>query len=229
VHVNVYENAFTLAGDLPHAEFESRDSDEHEVVLFREGYFMDRRPGSIHGNDFIFSDTGTTILMWRSGSGNWLHEPNAAEETIEVPFGDGFAPKSWNDMLPSRLGDGVVIDREGAYIVNTRDMAWAPLGDVEGAKVRELVRDDSGRATVRMVFVPPGEAAVEPLPLDEGDWEFAYLVEGELPVAGGEVARQGWFMRRAPGSPDGLVPAAPSITGAVLLQWRMGERTFPSA
>ena len=56
-------------------------------MVFREGYFMDRRPGSIHGNECtVTSPTGCVILMWREGTGNWLDEPNAPQETIEVPY-----------------------------------------------------------------------------------------------------------------------------------------------
>jgi len=229
-HLTVHESAYHVWGDLPHAEFAS-DADEHELVVFRKGYYMDRRPGSIHGNDFLFSQAGSVILCWRNGTGNWLDEPNAPEETIEVPFGDGFVPKTLQDVIHSTPGDGVVLDREGARIVDTREMDWKPLGPGSTAQVRELAWDPDGATTVRMVFVPGGEEAVEPLPLGPGDREFAFVIDGEVAVrAGGEtvVAREGWFMDRAPGSEDGLDPAAASTTGGIVLQWRMGPGTYPA-
>jgi hypothetical protein len=227
-HVTVHENSFVIGGDLPHAEFADPDSDDHEVVLFREGYFMDRRAGSIHGNDFIFSDAGCTILCWASGTGNWLHEPGAETETLEVPFHGRFAPKQWSDSRSPQLGSGVVLDREGALILSTRDMAWEPLGTLEGARQRILVRDGEGEPTARIVFLPPGEEPVDALPTSDGDWEFAYLIEGEIPV-GDTVVKAGGFMRRPAGGADGLTPSAASVTGAVLLQFRIGANTFPSA
>jgi hypothetical protein len=227
-HVTVHEMSFTIGGDLPHAEFRDPDTDAHEIVLFREGYFMDRQPGSIHGNDFIFSDAGFTGLFWASGTDNWLDSPGAATETLEVPFHGGFAPKQWGDAHQPQLGSGVVLDRDGALILSTRDMAWEPLGTVEGARQRILVRDADGVPVARVVFVPPGDQPVEALPLRDGDWEFAYVIEGELPV-GDTVARQGFFLRRPAGAPDGLALSAPSVTGAVLLQFRVGPTAFARA
>ena len=60
------------------------------MVLFREGFFMERRPGSIHGLEpGPTSATGCVLLMWRDGVGNWLGERQAAHETSDVPYGDG--------------------------------------------------------------------------------------------------------------------------------------------
>jgi uncharacterized cupin superfamily protein len=86
-HRTVREFAVVLSGELPHWEYEHAAEADGELVVFREGYFMDRRPGSIHGNECTAtSPTGCVILMWRDGTGNWLDEPNAPQETIEVPY-----------------------------------------------------------------------------------------------------------------------------------------------
>jgi quercetin dioxygenase-like cupin family protein len=86
-HRTVREFALVLSGELPHWEYEDAAQADGELVVFREGYFMDRRPGSIHGNECtVTSPTGCVILMWREGTGNWLDEPNAPQETIEVPY-----------------------------------------------------------------------------------------------------------------------------------------------
>ena len=47
---------FVMFGTL---DFEWPGEDEdHERVIFREGYFLDRKPGSLHGLDTMYSETG---------------------------------------------------------------------------------------------------------------------------------------------------------------------------
>lgn len=227
-HRTTFECAYQLGGDLPHAEWE-RPTDDHEIVVFREGFFMNRAPGSLHGNEWIFSDAGTHILMWRSGTGNWLDEPNATEETLLVDVDEPFIRRSWGDALTARWGDGIVLDRAGARIISTREMAWTALPEPRGAKMRVLAHDQAGEPSVRMVFIPPGQSAAPVLPNSGHDQEFAYVVEGELTVEhDGEatVCRPGYFMSRSPDAGPALVPIAPSPTGAVVLNWRIGPNTF---
>ena len=52
-----------------------------------KGFYMHRRPGSLHGLEpGPESDTGCLILFWRDAIGNWLDDPNAAEESPDVPY-----------------------------------------------------------------------------------------------------------------------------------------------
>jgi hypothetical protein len=230
VHMTTYEHAFHLTGDFPHSEWAAPDA-PLETVLFREGYFLDRKPKAIHGNEYLFPDTPTQILCWRSGTGNWLEDPGHETETIDVAFQD-FEPAKLTDAVQPEFGTGIVLDRAGTKIISTRDMFWEPLAGHDLARQKILVRDDAGETTVRMISIPPGDTAVEELHKDEGDWEFAYLIAGELPVEGPDgpfTARQGYFMTRSPGAPDGLVPAGPTLAGAVFLQWRIGDNTYPFA
>jgi hypothetical protein len=227
-HKTVYEHAYHLTGDFPHSEWAAPDA-PLETVLFREGYFLDRKPGAIHGNEFLFPPTATQILCWRSGTGNWLEDVGAETETVDVEF-QGFEPGKLTEAVQPEYGTGIVLDRAGTRLISTRDMFWEPLAGPELARQRVLVRDNDGAPTVRQVFIPAGTTTpIEELPKQEGDWEYAYLVEGELPIAGGEVAKAGYFMTRSPGAPDGLAPAAPSEAGAMLLQFRWGGNTFPFA
>jgi hypothetical protein len=229
VHKTVYEHAYHLAGDLPHDEWASYEAD-HTVAYMREGYFLDRKPNSIHGNDFLFSDTGCVILCWRSGTGNWLHDEGAEIETPNMDFPDTFRASTMDRVQQPEFGTGLVVDRPDAKMYSTRDMLWAPLGELEGARVKVLVRDTEGNPTVRMLYVPPGDQAVEPMFLEDGDHQFSMVIEGELPVVGPEgtmLATPGWVARRAPGAPDPLVPAEPSVTGAVVFQFRFGANSFP--
>jgi hypothetical protein len=227
-HATVYEQAFHLTGDLPHGEWASED-DDHELVVFRAGYFLDRRPGSLHGLDHMYSDSGAIVLSWRSGVGNWVDEPNADEETVHVKIGDGFRSKGPDEVTRARPRDGIVLDRAGCRVIDTRDMEWEPLGSGQ-ARVRVLARDAAGEPSVRIVFLPPGDAGGEALPVGPDDREFAVVLEGEYLVPGADgplTIKEGFAMNRAPGAPEGLVAAGSSPTGAVVLNWRMGPDTFP--
>jgi hypothetical protein len=230
-HKTVYEHAYHLSGDFPHSEWAAPDA-PLETTYMREGYFLDRKPGSIHGNEYLFPPTATQLLVWRSGTGNWLEDEGAETETIDVEF-QGFEPAKFTDALQSEFGTGIVFDRAGARLYATRDMFWEPLNGSELAKQRILVRGKDGEPSVRQIFIPAGTTTpVEELPKQEGDWEFAYLVEGELPVAGPDgpiVAKAGYFMTRSPGAPNGLAPVAPSEAGAMFMQFRWGPETFPFA
>src|SRR5262245_35231300 len=50
-HRTVHEWGYVLFGELPMREYTSADAERGRPVVFRAGYFMDRRPGSVHGID----------------------------------------------------------------------------------------------------------------------------------------------------------------------------------
>jgi hypothetical protein len=229
LHRTVYECSYHVAGDLPHAEWETLE-DRQQLVTFREGFFMNRAPRSLHGNEWLFSQSGATVLMWRSGTGNWLDDPDAPTEThILDPEPAAFERSRTEETLPASWGSGRVLDRPDVRIVSTREMTWEDIPEAPGARVKLLSVDQAGLPSARIVFLPPGEQAVPGLPTGPEDHELAYVIEGDLHVAGAdgpELRRAGWFMHRAPGAPEGIVPAASSEVGAVVLQWRMGPTTF---
>jgi hypothetical protein len=86
-HRTVREYGFTISGELPHWEYENAEQEDGELVVFREGYYMDRAPGSLHGLEpGPTSAVGCVVLMWRTGRGTWVDEPTFDEETVEVPY-----------------------------------------------------------------------------------------------------------------------------------------------
>jgi hypothetical protein len=86
-HKTVHEFGYVLGGELPHWEYERADQLKVELIVLKEGYFMHRRPGSIHGLEpGPTSPTGIIMLGWRTGSGTWIGEKNFDTETIVVPY-----------------------------------------------------------------------------------------------------------------------------------------------
>ena len=88
-HATGREHFFFLSGEFPHWEYPSAEAREGQLVLFREGYYLDRRPGpgGMHGLEAEpTSRIGCLALHWRTGTGNISGEQNFEQESIEVPF-----------------------------------------------------------------------------------------------------------------------------------------------
>ncbi len=164
-HRTITEFTFVLSGELPHWEYASTSRISGEMVRFREGFFMERGPGSIHGLEpGATSATGCVLLMWRDGVGNWLSEPEAAEETIEVPYGAASGPRDPAGAAGygGRHGEaadaepGIVLRRPDVTVLDTRAMPWMPFPGLRGAQVKVLARDERGEHRVILTFMPPG-------------------------------------------------------------------------
>jgi hypothetical protein len=91
-HATSTEYHFILTGEQPtwlYANAEQRDGDMH---ILKEGHYLERRPGpnGLHGTEEGGPPriTGCTMLIWRDRTGNFIHEPDADEETISVPYPD---------------------------------------------------------------------------------------------------------------------------------------------
>lgn len=233
-HRSVREFSYVLSGELPHWEYESAEQNRGDLVVFREGYFMDRKPGSIHGLERgMSSATGFEVLMWRDGVGNWVDEPEFAQETADVPYADPEATGATEPTIAGADENGVVIDRPDLTLLDTRQMPWESFDGLPNGKVKVLSRSEDGTPIVMMVWLPPGE--IEGLELPHRHYhrtirEFSFMLEGELPhweyrnaeQQEGDlvVVRRGFFMERSPGSIHGLEVGPSSPTGCVLLCWR---------
>lgn len=94
-HARAREISFTLQGELPHWDYRSEDENvgEGELINFVQGYFMDRRPGSIHGlEEGVTTPVGKLTFFIRSNTGTFVAEPNYHEESVDVPWpGEGEA------------------------------------------------------------------------------------------------------------------------------------------
>jgi uncharacterized cupin superfamily protein len=86
-HRTIREFSYLVAGELPHWEYRDAAQQHGDLVVVREGFFMERAPGSIHGlEEGPSSPIGCVLLQWRDGVGNYLNEPEAVHETVDVPY-----------------------------------------------------------------------------------------------------------------------------------------------
>ena len=67
-NTNADEWVLLLEGELSTREYESFDDKVGETVIFKPGYYLDRRRGSVHGADAGNpSPVGALWLEWRTG------------------------------------------------------------------------------------------------------------------------------------------------------------------
>lgn len=235
-HRSVAEYAYVLSGELPCWEYADAVDRHGDLVVLREGYFVERESGAVHGFEpGIASSTGATIMCWREGAGTMVGEPEFVTETVDVPYPDDWAPID----APSPLDpapDGVVLERAGIRILDTRAMEWTPWGGPTGMKARILARHPDGDPSVFLIWLPPGELTGINLPARHYHstvTERSFMLAGELPhweyrsaqdtQGTAVVVRPGWFMERLPGSVHGLEPGPTSQIGALILFRQTGS------
>ena len=241
-HKSVREYMYFLSGGpFPHWDYDSAEQVDGHLINFRADYYMDRRPGSMHGVEIgPFSHVGMLGLNWRSGTGNYVDEPNFHDESIEIdyPPGPGVAGGPW-----AAPGDeaGTVYRRDDVVIRDVRMMDWEPLESVPGAQLKALSRFASGEPEVMIVSFPAASVAYGAPHRHHHrsvrEWMFVLdgeLVQTEYPDGPGRpgrtiALRRGGFVERLPG-PGGWHGAEGeplATTDATVLIWRTGPGTLP--
>jgi len=235
-HRTVHERGFALFGELPMREYASVEDERGRPVLFRAGYYMDRLPGSVHGIDpDASSSVGFMMLDWRTGSGTYLREESAAQETALLP-----ASREIDDATPLHPEDapaGTVVDSGKLRLLDTRAMAWEPMPGIRGARWKVLSRDDAGEAAVSIIWMAPREpGGGHERHYHRTVHERGFCLGGELPMREfasveddlGERVRfhEGVYMDRRPGSVHGVDATRGTATGFTFLEWRSGPKTY---
>jgi hypothetical protein len=68
-HRTVREFHYVLDGEVPIFEYDDAEQQHGDYLLFRDGYYMDRKPGSLHGLEQRYETlTSRTMLCWRERS-----------------------------------------------------------------------------------------------------------------------------------------------------------------
>jgi len=82
-HRTVTERGLVLFGELPMLEYESLDDPSPRRIVLKPGYYLDRRPGSVHGVDHEApSQVGFMWVEWRIGRSHFQAAEGAAEENV---------------------------------------------------------------------------------------------------------------------------------------------------
>ena len=212
-HKSVTERAYTLFGDFPHWEFSGVEDQEGELIMFRRHLFMDRPPKSIHGlMPEPLSETGSVLLYWNTGPGTGVAEPEAAQETVTIPF-DGSADNGRADFADCRLLD-------------SGELAWQKHPFVAGWKSKPLAEAVERSGAVWLVHIPADwTASGEPLEVighETPPWLFVVSGEVSLHVAENGARhdlelREGAFLLWRAGAALGVPRKSATDGGCVVL------------
>jgi hypothetical protein len=225
---------FCLGGELPFAEYD-RDGTERRVVL-REGYWIDRGPGGVHGGGDGPPPVAVNSIGWMMADEDAFVGVRESRDLVEVLAGEVPPPPSAEPAPAATVEAAAVkLDRpgiDGVRIVSSRELSWEPHPFLPGARIKPLSRRRDGDATVSLLWLPRGRhpaAGVLPFRARSDFREFALVLEGELRVwhyadasgARGEsvLLERGFWLDRRAGCVHGFEDALASRTGATLLHF----------
>jgi hypothetical protein len=232
-HKTVRQFAYVLGGDLPFVEYPSPDADHGELVVAKQGWFLERRPRSVYGVESGMSAVaGSTILHVRDGSGTWEEDSSFSSETVQLAP----AEVPGETFRAAAGADGVVLDRAGARWLVTSEVPWVPyfIGETRHHR-KPLCLTDEGRETVFFHYLPPHFPLPDGLPYRHYHstvGEFGFVLDGELPSTEyasaadlkgtALVKKRDWFMERQPRSIHGVDVGQSTPTGFMALFWTDG-------
>ncbi len=226
----VTERLLVFAGEFPIIEYEDFDDTVGERVVFKPGWYLDRRAGSVHGADPANpAPVGFLCIEWREGR-SYVGEDGSETEVHHLDGPVSPKPQA-ND--PAKTGGGVY-ERDNVTILDTTAMAWEDH-HYPGFKAKILSRDANGAPSVQLVWMPPAltsfdEKAARHAHTNADEW--VLLLAGEISMREYEsfddtvgetvVLKPGYYVDRRRGSVHGADPADPSPVGALWLAWRTG-------
>jgi hypothetical protein len=204
-------------------------------VVFKQGYYMNREPGSVHGIDpSVPIRVGFLMLEWRTGPGTYLQEPNIERETTILP-----ASLEVDDapLKPDDAPPWVVVDSGGLTLIDTWEMPWQDFGGMQNSKQKQLSFEPGGWCSVAISYLGPRPTGSPPKRHYHATvHERGLCIGGELHMrefdgveddVGQRVRfREGVFMDRRPGCVHGVDTTRSSGTGFTFLEWRTGPSTY---
>jgi len=232
-HQSVHEYNYFMAGELPHWDYRTPEDPVGELVMWTEGYYLDRRPGptGIHGIETTpTSPVGSMVLSWRTGTGNFASEPDFHEESREIAYPSSKSTVASVPLVAPADGSGLVYSTDVVDILDTRAMEWEPMSELEGAFVKVLSRD-AGEIITMIVWMPLGTSALLTTDAGRAGTSFAenlFVLAGDLPhIAEGsdEVTYlpQGTYIERKNAPSGALRERSTGVEpplGCAVLVWR---------
>jgi hypothetical protein len=218
------EYYFCVSGESVQLEWEPDVFEE--AITFRDGFWLDRKAGSLHAGGPTTSPTGATWISWMLEDDGAL--VGAAESLALMDFEPADARPIPIERTAQRSSQGVALDQPLVRIADTRALAWEPHPFFPGVVQKVLSYRADGDATVTFTWIPPGPFPARALPvrLAAPYRELSLVMSGDLRVivdgAGEVVLRDGFWIDRRPGSVLGFDEGSCSTGGCVLLQFRVG-------
>ncbi len=165
-HRSVNERHYVLGGDWTSLYWPDRESGPEATRMVRHHY-LENPPMTLHGiRRDLGPETGTKFLVWTSGPGTDVHEPEAKFESIDVDFA-------------GRVPEGIGLS---PIMFNARDRAWSPHPEHDGWLTKELSPPVTDLPGVTLVNVPAEARATIRVPAADGSrfQRWLYLISGDL-------------------------------------------------
>ncbi|WP_070152132.1 hypothetical protein [Sphingobium phenoxybenzoativorans] len=164
-HRSVNERHYVLGGDWTALYWPDPEGGPVPTRLTRHHY-LENPPMALHGiNRDMGPETGTKFLVWTSGPGTDVHEPEAATESFDVEF-EGEVPPEVNST---------------PILFNAQDRSWLPHPQQPGWLVKELSPAQDALPAVTLVNIPAGSSAPVHVSSPDGDVKrWLFLISGDL-------------------------------------------------
>lgn len=168
-HRTVNERHYVLGGDWTSLYWPDPKGGPVASRITRHHY-LENPPMALHGiRRDLGPDTGTKFLVWTSGPGTDVYEPEAKTESFDVEF---------EGPVPSEL----VLT---PILFNAQDKPWVPHPHQDGWLVKELSPPQPDLPGVTLVNIPAGSRASvhEPSPPGNVVKRWLFTVSGDLTLA----------------------------------------------
>lgn len=155
-HRTVTERHYFLDGDFPCVEWRDLADVTGQLVTYRRDMFLDRPPNSLHGlTAGTPSSSGSQFLVWNTGAGTAMWEPEAATETVELaPLGgagrDDVAAVASLEMSADAV-DSTRVPFTHARIFHVDELPWRPHPVVASWQIKTLAPPVKGSPAVEIV------------------------------------------------------------------------------
>jgi hypothetical protein len=231
-----------LEGEMTHREYAHPGAEPHTIMV-RAGYWMDRKPGSIHGpgdprarvgvGGIAFMCPDDDPLVGVREAPSLTHEVAFASPRIEqaLPPVDVEEPRPVPELA-------IEDDNRFATFLRTQELDWLAHPVLPGSSYKPLSWRRDGDATVALVSLPAGPYPVPLLPYRtrQAFRELIYVREGDLTLRHYAdpddeegtpfTVYAGCWIDRGPDAIVGFAPEDCSEAGAMFLQARFREGTL---
>lgn len=165
-HRTVTERHYFLSGDFPAFEWVGPEASP-QLFVHEAHSFLDRPPFSIHGSmEGYVSKSGSEYLVWNTGPGTSIKDPEAVTETIslpgEIPVGDQQVPFVSPTIIQADQEHGEAFP----YLPQIRRVVLAK--EIEHSPQTDLW------------IIPQGTVPARKLVSRAGDIRWLYILEGDL-------------------------------------------------
>jgi hypothetical protein len=220
-----HEWGYMLFGDAALDESTDADQQVAPVIVYREGYFLDRPPYCIH--------SATRSRFYHNAASSWVFMEEGNDDQSFSPDPD--VPSTYFAKYNPEHKKG--LHWNAPQVIDTIGMQWEPVPSVPGLMIKRLADDPSRGFRVVLRMLEPGWASARSPQFcrayyHKQGYQFSFVISGDLRIqtyrTAGEKAEQiqlgrYFYVERAPMSIFGLAEGVVSEHGCIWLEATYGK------